>query len=63
MNRRYSVEWERRDMRVNGQPVRSPLARLFVAACAVALGVGAVWLALFVVLPILGGLWRRRRRA
>ena len=54
MNRRYSVEWERRDMRVNGQRVRSPLARLFVAACTVALGVAVVWLALFVVLPILG---------
>ena len=54
MNRRYSVEWDRRDMRIDGRPVRSPLARFLVAACAVALGAAAVWLALFVVLPVLG---------
>lgn len=54
MNRRYSVEWDSRDMRIDGQPVRSPLARFLVAACAVALGAAAVWLALFVVLPVLG---------
>ncbi len=41
-------------MRVNGGPVRSPLARFLIGACTVALGVAVVWLALFVVLPILG---------
>lgn len=54
MNRRYSVEWDSRDMRIDGRPVRSPLARLLVAACAVAFGAAAVWLALFVVLPVVG---------
>ena len=62
MNRRYSVdssvdssvEWEDRDLRVNGQRVRSPLGRFLVAACTVALGIAVVWLALFVVLPVLG---------
>ena len=49
MNRRYGHH-----MRVNAGPVRSPLARFLFGACAVALGIAAVWLALFVVLPILG---------